>query len=27
VSTPGLYEFPSKLPGEIAKFAAEPAGE
>jgi hypothetical protein len=27
VSTPGLWEFPTKLPGEIAKFAAEPAGK
>ncbi len=27
VSTPGLWEYPSKLPGEIGKFAQEPAGK
>jgi len=27
VSNPGLWEFPAKLPGEISKFAAEPAGK
>ncbi|MBK8595553.1 MAG: hypothetical protein IPN83_08180 [Holophagales bacterium] len=27
VSTPGLWEYPAKLPGEIGKFAEEPAGK
>lgn len=27
VSTPGLWEYPAKLPGEIGKFAEPPAGK
>lgn len=27
VSTPGLWEFPAKLPGEVAKFADKPGGK
>lgn len=27
VSTPGLWEYPAKLPGEIGKFAEAPAGK
>lgn len=27
LSTPGLWEYPAKLPGEIGKFAAGPAGK
>ncbi|HYN42923.1 MAG TPA: hypothetical protein VE129_14175 [Thermoanaerobaculia bacterium] len=27
VSTPGLWEYPAKLPGEIGKFVQEPAGK